>query len=156
MNNPTQKKAALRSMERVRERDIDRLMHTARDPETLSYDDASDSYRNPPGVSGPGHEAVLMHASTGPSLSLRDVPVFILYACLGVFARVWTEITLYFDFGDDTGFKMFAIGVLVALHGLILVIVVSAWRGKWEHRARNLTAIAALAGYIGCRMIIQL
>lgn len=157
MSSPAAKKAALRSMERVHERDIDRLMHTALEPGARDFDEDEDDYRYPPGVSGPGHEAVLMRAAaSGPPLTIWDVPIFLLYACLGVFTRIWAEITLYFDFGAENGFRMFAIGVLVALHALIAVIVYSAWHGKWEHRVRNFTAIAALAGYLGCRVIVQL
>jgi|GEM_PF-7078421 len=92
----------------------------------------------------------------GHALTIWDVPVFILYACLGIFARIWTDVTLYFDFGENGGFQTFAIGVSIALHMFIFAIIVNAWRGKWKYRSRNFLALAALFGYLGFRTLTQL
>lgn len=91
-----------------------------------------------------------------PPFTVWDIPVCLLYACLGIFTRIWTDVTLYFDFGEDKGFQMFAIGVSVALHMLILVAVFSAMSAKWEYKTRNLLAMSALAGYLGFRMLTNL
>ena len=103
-----------------------------------------------------GYATVMAESGNKRSVSLWDVPVFVLYACLGVFTRIWTDVTLYFDFGDDTGIRSFAIGVSMALHAFILAVVANAWRANWEIRVRNLLAMSALAGYLGFRMLTQI
>lgn len=170
--DPAGKGAARRSIaEDIPESDIDRMLNTALGPasapqrgfagdDTQTYDfdgpqyDGSDYDGTE--YDGPAYLEAIAARARGPAVTMWDIPVFILYACLGVFTRIWTEITLYFDFGTDAGFRMFALGVTVALHLLILMLVFSAWRAKWRFRARNFTAIAALAGYLGSRMITQL
>jgi len=157
MIGPPGKGAARRAMaDRIPESDIDRLLSAARTPAPASHTGFSDDDPQDPGLDGPVHMRAMAPMPSGPAVTMWDIPIFILYACLGVFTRIWTEITLYFDFGGDDGFRMFALGVVVALHVFIVVIIASAWRAQWRFRARNLTAIAALAGYLGCRMVIQL
>lgn len=88
--------------------------------------------------------------------TLWDIPVCLLYASLGIFTRIWTDVTLYFDFGEDRGFQLFAVGVSVFLHFLIFTTVFSAAHAKWEYKTRNLLAMSALGGYLGFRMLTNL
>lgn len=151
-----EKGAARRAMaDRIPESDIDRLLSATRAPAPASHTEFSGDYPQAPDLDGQEHLGEMAPMPNGPAVTMWDIPIFILYACLGVFTRIWTEITLYFDFGGDDGFRMFALGVVVALHLFIAVIIASAWRAQWRFRARNLTAIAALAGYLGCRMVVQ-
>ena len=162
MTERTGKKAARRTMgETVAESDIDRLLTTSRHPRTgvtplpataVSPDDPAariDRLRA-------SYATVMGESANKRAVTVWDIPVFILYACLGVFTRIWTDVTLYFDFGDDTGMRSFAIGVSMALHAFIFAIVANAWRANWEIRVRNLLAMSALGGYIGFRFLTQM
>jgi hypothetical protein len=145
----------------VAESDVDRLLHTARAPHPgttpahasgVPTDDPAariDRYRA-------SYDAVLTERVDTRSVTVWDIPVFILCACLGVFTRIWTDVTLYFDFGEDNGFKTFAIVVSLVLHAFIFAIVANAWRAKWEFRVRNLLAMSALGGYLGFRLLTQM
>ena len=156
------KHSARRTMgEAVSESDIDRLLSTARRPRggvapvpaaSVPRDDFAarmDRHRA-------SYDTILTESANARSVTLWDIPVLILYACLGVFTRIWTDVTLYFDFGEDNGIRSFAIGVSLVLHAFIFAIVANAWRAKWEIRIRNLLAMAALGGYLGFRMLTQI
>lgn len=182
MIDPAGKKAARRTMgEAVAERDIERLMRTARAPGSegraarptqndfamrldlqragrgaaladtgFAAVDLDDPDALPP------HPYALRAAERPHPMTIWDFPVLLLYACLGVFTRIWTDVTLYFDFGEAGGFRMFAIGVSIALHLLIFAIIGNAWRAKWDIRSRNLLALSVLVGYLGFRTLTQL
>ncbi len=179
MTSPANKKAALRSIgESVDDSDIDRLLNASRTagrgkpvvrPKGASRDDFAARLdlhrsggvvqRNPIGNEYEVYdddELPPYPVVEAPSITMWNIPVFVLYACLGVFTRIWTDVTLYFDFGDDRGFKLFAIAVSMGLHAFIFAIVINAWRANWELRTRNFLALAALAGYLGFRTLTQL
>lgn len=146
----------------VAEHDIDRLLNTtsatpegaapAATPAALDpFANRLDQHRAPGNVPGPINDAV-----NAASVTLWDVPIFILYACLGIFTRIWTDVTLYFDFNGDSSFRVFAVSVSMVLHGFIIAIIANAWRAKWEFPMRNLLAMATLGGYLGFRLLTQL
>ena len=145
--------------EAVAETDIDRLMSAARSPGAVPVPApsvTSDELATRLNMRHDGHSPVLTSAVNAHTISLWDIPIFVLYACLGVFTRIWTDVTLYFDFGEDSGFRMFAIAISMALHGFIIAIIASAWRANWEIRVRNFLAMATLGGYLGFRLLTQL
>lgn len=159
MNGPLGDKANKRTMgEPVAESDIDRLMSAARNPAAAAKTTrvSRDEFAARLNLHRNGGGELVSDVARASSVTIWDIPIFILYALLGVFTRIWTDVTLYFDFGDDTGFRSFAIGVSMALHGFIIAIVMNAWRAKWEIRVRNLLAMAALGGYLGFRMLTQM
>ncbi|MCB1359021.1 MAG: hypothetical protein KDK53_21800 [Maritimibacter sp.] len=182
MIDPAGKKAARQTMgETVAESDIERLLRTARGsgstprtakPSQNDFAKRLDLQRGRRGMALvdtsftevdldnpdalPPHPYALGSAQKAQPLTIWDVPVFLLYACLGVFTRIWTDVTLYFDFGESSGFRMFAIAVSIALHVFIFAIIGNAWRGKWEVRSRNLLALSVLVGYLGFRTLTQL
>ncbi|MEZ5723149.1 MAG: hypothetical protein R3D59_17455 [Paracoccaceae bacterium] len=179
MIDPAGKKAARRSMgEAVAERDIDRLLKTARTPggAVAAARPTQKDFAMRLDLQRTGRSAVRAEAGVAdpdfdyddelpphpyaqrqaPPLTIWDFPVFVLYACLGVFTRIWTDVTLYFDFGESNGFRMFAIGVSVALHVFIFAMIGNAWRARWEMRNRNLFALSVLVGYLGFRTLTHL
>lgn len=182
MIDPAGKKAARQTMgEAVAERDIERLLRTAsspggktrvarptqndfamrldlhrngRHPVLADTGFAEVDFDDPDAL--PPHPYALHEAERPQPMTIWDIPVLLLYACLGVFARIWTDVTLYFDFGEAGGFRMFAIAVSIALHLLIFAIIGNAWRAKWDIRSRNLLALSVLVGYLGFRTLTQL
>ncbi|MCB1329318.1 MAG: hypothetical protein KDK28_07665 [Maritimibacter sp.] len=186
MIDPAGKKAARQTMgEAVAERDIERLLRTASSPGAktgpksrvakptqndfakrldlqrgvraaalVDADFTTADLDDPDAL--PPHPYAVYAAERPQPMTIWDLPVLLLYACLGIFTRIWTDVTLYFDFGDAGGFRMFAIAVSIALHLLIFAIIGNAWRAKWDIRSRNLLALSVLVGYLGFRTLTQL